>query len=829
MAAVQPPPAAQDPERQDPDRQDPEPQDPDRPTQHPDEGKIVRAIRIEPDVEYANSLVRILRTRVDEPLRRATIAEDLNNLWRLRQIRATVELDDADGGVVVIFVIDEQRAFDRFEFRGLDDMSEREVMTLLGISKGQRINRVAAEKHWLTLRDRYQRNGFAFVNGRIDEDPDRSVLTLYVDEGPKVTVDQVWFRGNRAFPSWAFLGLMQNLKGSSGMKSRDRFLSNAPYSQEIVEEDLDRLRFFYRKQGYRDARVELASVDFSRHHDSVQLTIRIVEGRRYRIGKVSVEAILEDGSEDPDPLYPSEEVLEALSIEVGDYFDQDRVDLDKIAIEEFYGSRGHPSTTTGVTDGFFLPEPVEVFDTEKAEIEIVFQVIEGSPKKLRDVVIRGNTETKDFVVRRKVFLFPGEVLDTTKIDKSIRVLNSLRYFQDVSDPVGVRYELLPVQDDPDALDLAIDVQEGDTGQFLWGAGVSTASGVVGRFVFSKRNFDIGRLPTSANPIEAVRQIARGEAFHGGGQNLELMLAPGTEISLFQVSFFDPDIFSRHFDTIGMRVNGFRRLQFLDSFDMDALGAGISINRAFTEEFDVGISVRQETVEVRGVDPNAPTIVFDAEGSTEMRGVGLNVVYQDVDDFLTPTDGYRMRGYGEVVGGPFGGDTSFYRLGASYQRYLPLHRDARGRAHVFHLRTRFDYGKAFDEDEDLFLTQRFYMGGSTLRGFDQRRAGPSQFGEPLGGEVRGLATVEYVFPLVSTRRERGLRETEMLRGVVFSDLGVLGLDIEDDELGKPRLSVGIGVRIFVPVFEVPIALDLGWPVLDQDTDQQRQFFFSLSHF
>ena len=195
--------------------------------------------------------------------------------------------------------------------------------------------------------------------------------------------------------------------------------------------------------------------------------------------------------------------------------------------------------------------------------------------------------------------------------------------------------------------------------------------------------------------------------------------------------------------------------------------------------------------------------------------------------LRPSEGYDISVYTELVGGPFGGDESFLKAGERIDVYLPLYRDTLDRAHVLHLQQRFDIGAGIDDTNDLFLTERFYMGGSTLRGFDQRRAGPTQFGEPTGGEVRLLMRAEYNFPLVSTRRSGALRQSEILRGVVFTDFGMLGFRYDD--LEEPRLSAGLGVRIQVPLLNVPIALDLGWPILSEDTDRQRQFFFSLARF
>lgn len=138
----------------------------------------------------------------------------------------------------------------------------------------------------------------------------------------------------------------------------------------------------------------------------------------------------------------------------------------------------------------------------------------------------------------------------------------------------------------------------------------------------------------------------------------------------------------------------------------------------------------------------------------------------------------------------------------------------------------DYADAFGSSDFVFPPERFYMGGSSLRGFKQREAGPSQFDNPVGGEARLLSTLEYQFPLISTRMPQQTWETEILRGVVFSDFGMLGLDIQDSTFSEPRLTVGFGLRVHLPVLQVPIQLDLAWPILSEDTDSEEQFFFAI---
>jgi outer membrane protein insertion porin family len=362
---------------------------------------------------------------------------------------------------------------------------------------------------------------------------------------------------------------------------------------------------------------------------------------------------------------------------------------------------------------------------------------------------------------------------------------------------------------------------------VWGAGYSTGYGVQGRIQLEKRNFDWKRLPSSLSPVTWVDELLSNKAFHGAGQDLRLVLAPGTQITTARASFYEPDLFGDHIDTIGLRLEAFRNRRLIDSYTWDGLGAFVGLDRSLTEYFRVGIGARQETIQVEDIAPDAPALVWDAEGQTEVRSLQAWMSLTDVDHFLLPTNGYDLRLTAEVAGGLLGAEEDFYKISLSADLYHTLHRDSLDRPHVLAVRQSFDYGHAYGRSDDLFVSERLYMGGSNLRGFDQWGAGPTQFGRPLGGEVRYLSRLEYQFPMVSTRLESSIREVELLRGVVFSDAGLLGTSISDPSFGELRLSVGLGVRIHVPVLGVPIALDFGYPLLYESTDDRRVFFFSLS--
>jgi len=799
-------------------------------------GKLVQVINIEsvtgkPGINK-DQILSFLKTEVGKPLREEHIQSDASILWKQLSLRSEVLYVLVEGGVKVIFRVSGDKIFSRLAFVGLEHFKEDEIRLMLGISTKIRLTRTDADQYALRIRERYLRDGYVHVDIRVKEKDETSTITVHVDEGAQVTIRHLYFRGNKSYPATTFLNFGDNLTGGAKLGSKARgILRGSPYSAQTIDEDLDKLKLFYRRLGFRDAQVVLEQRQFVSSRTEVDLTFRVDEGRRYKISSIKLK---QRRSREPgdrrEPLYPATEVMMQVQTKAGEFYNRDNVMRDKGAIERFYGQRGHPSARhygRNLEQAFEIRDPEELVDWDNATVQLTFDLVEGTRKTVRAIDITGNTYTKDEVIRRQVKLRPGEPLDIVQFERTRRVLDQLRYFQDQRSLSGVRMELLPVPGEPNLVDVAIRVVEGNTGSFVWGAGVSSGAGVRGTFQFNKRNFDITKLPSSWNPATVISEIIDSKAFHGAGQELQLFMAPGTELSTFRLSFFEPDIFGQHIDTYGMRVQGYKTLSSLDpSYETDALGVALTLSRNFSEHFSAAVTFRQETVDIKHIDANAPTIVWLSEDNNEMRGVRLNLTYADMDSRIQPRDGYRLRTSAELVGGFLGADQDFYALGGRAENWFPLYSDSLDRKHVLYTKVQADYADAFGSSDFVFPPERFYMGGSNLRGFEQRQAGPSQFNNPVGGEVMILGTLEYQFPLISTRMPQQTWETEILRGVVFSDFGMLGLDSSDSTFDDPRLTVGFGVRVRLPVLQVPIQLDLAWPILSEDTDDEEQFFFSI---
>ncbi|MCA8974989.1 MAG: BamA/TamA family outer membrane protein [Planctomycetes bacterium] len=803
------------------------------------------------DPATSDSLVRNLESRVGQPFDARLVKTDCQSLWLERRLVVTAYAEEVDGEVDLTFVVEREiSVYEGVEFRGLVSLERSMVDSLLGIHDGRQVTSNEAEAMRKVLLSRYHREGFAFcsielrpvpIEVAVADDPATPVpnrMQFVIDEGAKVTVRNAVVVGNESFPVRAIFGFA----GTGSYLLRDSHIQSDPswgfsrggaFSREILEEDLDRLRLFYRSRGFLDATVDIADAVFTADRGEVDITIVVVEGERYRIRSIEIEHVNQDGSPlTAPPLYSAEEIQAELAIEPGEYYDHAKLQRDWLEIQEFYGERGHPpSNFPGMRDVAGACQvgwpPVEIYG-EGAEVDVTFLVVEGVPKTLRDVVIRGNQFTRDPVVRRQIRVLPGERIDMREVRRAQRSLEQTGYFSDRHALIGPRVEFQAVPGEQDVVDLAVEVEDGMTGELRWGVGISTGQGMQASMTYNKRNFDLWAPPSSWNPITAIGEILDNRAFHGGGQTLGLLLAPGSRYSQFRIQWTDPDFFNDHFETWNGSVAGERLIRREpNGYTSDTLGAEIGLGHNFTEEFNVSLGARQETVEIDDLAPDATAYAFDAEGSTEMRGLRLSAQYRDLDNRWRPTSGVDLAASVEMIGGPLGGGASLYKFIHRADAYLPLRENEMKHRTVLHFDHYFGVAEEFGDSDHVFLTERFYMGGRNLRGFDYRDAGPSQFGRPVGGEAMYTASLELTFPLVATRLENEVRDRELLRFAVFTDFGLLGLGLGDSTFGEPRLSSGVGLRIEIPLLEVPIALDVAWPWMYEESDDRRQFFFWIS--
>jgi outer membrane protein insertion porin family len=351
-----------------------------------------------------------------------------------------------------------------------------------------------------------------------------------------------------------------------------------------------------------------------------------------------------------------------------------------------------------------------------------------------------------------------------------------------------------------------------------GGGISSNDGLVGQFRLSFGNFDIADLP------ESFGDLLSGNAFVGAGQKLLLSWQPGTEYQQARVMFADPYIFDTQYS---FSIDFFLYERERDHHDEDRSGVRLAIGKNLTDRLSARLLLRMEEVDIDDLSSSAAPDVVAVAGKNDVHSLSLKMFYDHTDRPRLPSEGYSLSGSVEVAGGFLGSDWSFVKgeLGGAY--YHPLFETGDGRKHVLGFGLNVGAVDATGGDDVVPLFERFYAGGrNSVRGFGYRGLGPTQGDTEVGGEFSVVANVEYTFPIYQMV-EQG-QPFEVLRGVLFVDVGKVAYDLNDIGDAKWRSAAGFGFRLSLPALgSVPIALDFGFPLSKEDGDDTQVFSFSMA--
>jgi len=350
-------------------------------------------------------------------------------------------------------------------------------------------------------------------------------------------------------------------------------------------------------------------------------------------------------------------------------------------------------------------------------------------------------------------------------------------------------------------DMVAQVQETHTGQFMFGVGVNSEAGLTGQIVISERNFDILRPPTS------FEDIANGTAWRGGGQGFRIEALPGTSVQRYMISLSEPYLFGTD---VSLNLSGFYYDRIYFDWDEQRYGGRIGLGYRLTPDLSMAATLRAEHVTI--LDPRVPGVpeLDAALGKNSLYSLRLALTHDTRDVPFAPTQGHMIELAFEQVFGSF----DYPRGEIDYRQYFLIRErpDQSGR-HTLGYSFRFGF-----TGSNTPIYENFFAGGfSSLRGFDYRGASPQNMGVIVGGEFMMLGSAEYTFPITAD---------DMLRGVAFVDFGTVEEKIEINPEDY-RVSVGAGLRISVPAMgPAPIALDFGFPIAKEDTDDEEMFSFYI---
>ncbi|MEM6810957.1 MAG: outer membrane protein assembly factor BamA [Pseudomonadota bacterium] len=721
--------------------------------------RIDGAQRIEP-----STILSYLGLSVGDPATSSNLNGALKNLYAT-SLFSDVSLG-LDGNVLNI-AVQENPIINQVAFEGNDEISDQELLSEITLRPRQVFTRTKIQNDLSRLYQIYRRTGrfSADIEPKIIQlDQNRVNLVFEIVEGNITKIQGIRFVGNEAYSDDALREVLAT--------KEDRWYrligSSDRYDPDRIEFDKELLRQFYLKEGYADFRVVSSNAELAPGDEDFFLTFNVEEGDRYTINQVSINSDLRG--------FDASILREEVTFLPGQWYNADEIQNSIEQMSDALGDRQY---------AFVDINPRIKRDGVNDTLDIAFNIQESPRVFVERINVIGNLRTIDKVIRRQITLAEGDPYNRTKLARSEQQIRNLGYFEvvEVNTSQGSA---------PDRVVIDVRVVEQSTGELSIGAGFSTNEGPLADLRIRERNL------------------------LGKGQDLLFATTIAGERTQFDVSFTEPYFLDRNlaagFDAF--RVT--RDLQDESSFDQEQTGGAFRVGYPLSKNLRQTWRYRLEQNEITDIDESASRFIRDQEGERITSSISQRLAYDNRDSRLFPTEGLFSWFETELAG--LGGDARFLsgKLGANY--YIPLYK----RKVVFDILGEVGAIGSYG-DEDIQINERFYLGGTTLRGFEQAGVGPrdTNTDDSLGGNFFYRGSAELKFPI-------GLPEELGVAGHAFSDFGSLW---EVDETGPEiadettlRLSAGVGISWRSPLG--PVRVDFAQPILEEDFDEDEVFRFSF---
>jgi len=752
------------------------------------QGAVIRSISVEGNRRVEPETVRSYLTfSSGDTYDSAEVNQSLKNLF------ATGLFQDVrirHQGSTVIVVVVENPIVSRVAFEGNSEIKDDTLASEVQLKPRAVYTRARVQADVQRILALYRRQGLyaAQVNPKIiNLDNNRIDVVFEITEGPTTKVRAINFIGNHAFSDSQLRFVITTTRTTwlSFLKSTNI------YDPDRLNLDKELLRQFYMKNGYADARVISATADLDRDGRGFFITFTIDEGEKYHFGTIDIESAL--------PSLDVNALRGVMLTRPGRRYDAERIEKTIEALTVKVSEQGY---------AFGQVRPRFERDQVTHTINVVYVIDEGPRVYIERIDIVGNFRTEDRVIRRQFRLAEGDAYNRLLVEAARKRLRALGFFKsvDIATKPGSA---------PDRVILVVTVVEQPTGEFSFGAGYSTSEGIIGDISITERNL------------------------MGKGQYVRLGFSGSLDRAQVDFSFTEPNFLDRNlaagFDLFYKTVD----LQNVASFSERNAGGNLRLGFPIADNTQMGLRYRFERQEIFDAASDASLAVRQAaaEGAVNVSSVGYTIAYDTRNVPQSPTTGVFASFSQDLAG--VGGDVNYVRSTADVRGYYPITNKITlvGRAQ----------GGAIEPwgGKELRLTDLFFKGGETIRGFKRAGYGPRDAckspvtgnrvsncsTDSLGGELYWATTAEVRFPFPFIPDSLGMQ------GAVFVDAGSLwdpsqsALDAVAQEGSfindgpQVRLSTGFSIIWASPLG--PLRADIADALLKADYDKTEIFRFGAS--
>jgi outer membrane protein insertion porin family len=696
-------------------------------------------------------------------------------------------------GSTIIVIVVENPIISQVAFEGNREIEDDVLAAEVQLKPRAVYTRARVQADVQRIQAVYRRQGLyaAQVEPKIiNLDSNRIDVVFEITEGPTTKVRAINFIGNHAFSDSQLRFVITTTRTNwlSFLKSTNI------YDPDRLNLDRELLRQFYLKNGYADVRIVSATADLDRDGQGFFITFTIEEGERYQFGYIDIESAL--------PSLDVGALRGVILTRPGRRYNSEKVEKTVEALTIKVSEQGY---AFGQVRPRFDRDPVA------HTMNITYVIDEGPRVYIERINIVGNFRTEDKVIRRQFRLAEGDAYNRLLVEAARKRLRSLGFFKSVD------IETEPGSA-PDRVILAVNVVEQPTGELSFGAGYSTTEGVIGDVSITERNL------------------------MGKGQYVRLGFSGSLERAQVDFSFTEPNFLDRNmaagFDLFHKEVD----LRDVASFRQRDTGGNLRVGFPIADNTQLGLRYRIQQEEIYDPTANASLAVKQAaqEGEVLVSSVGYTIAYDTRNLPQQPSSGVFASFSQDLAG--VGGDVNYIRSVADARGYYPI-------TNKITLVGRVQGGVIEGwGDNDLRLTDLFFKGGETIRGFERAGYGPRDACESpttglrvrncsedsLGGKYYWATTAEVRFPFPLLPDSLGMQ------GAVFVDAGslwdpsqsALQAVAEEGPTGSfifdtsdVRLSTGFSIIWQSPLG--PLRADIAEALLKADFDRTELFRFGAS--
>ncbi|MBW6420063.1 outer membrane protein assembly factor BamA [Rhizobium sp. XQZ8] len=715
----------------------------------------------------------------------------------VRKLYATGYFSDvkiAVSGSTLVVTVNENQLVNQVVFNGnrkiTDDKLEQAVQTQPLSPYSQNTINSDIER----IRQAYSAIGRSDVQVTTQTAPvgqGRVNLAFVINEGDRTKIADITFTGNKAYGEGRLKAVI--LTKESGPLS---FLTRKDiYSDAKLRADEEALRQFYYNHGYPDFRVISSNAVLDEASNQYNITFTVEEGQRYEYGAVNVDSTIQGVS--------GADLQGLVQTRQGNTYDSREIQKSMEAISKRVAAAGYP---------FARVTPRGDRNMGNNTIGVSYVVDQGERAYVERIEVRGNTRTRDYVIRREFDFSEGDAFNQEMISRAKRRLEALGYFTTVNISTAQGSS-------PDRVVVVVDVEDQSTGSFGIGAGYSPGD--------------------NGNGLMLEASIEE-KNFLGRGQYIRVAVGGGLDDSrTYNISFTEPYFLGYRlaagFDLFKSQTSS------NDYYKYEEQGVTLRVTAPITDNLATTFRYTYKQIKYKNDGAfGADSLPFTADDRLSYpyidminqedfvsSSVSQTLTYNTLDSQTLPRDGIYATVTHEYAG--LGGDSDFYKIS--------------GRARYFHtLSTEADLigslavgaGHVVSTGDDLHVYDQFIIGGRQIRGFKNNGIGPravksgsAQEGDGLGGTTYFTASAEVSMPMPAFPEDFGLRLAAFAdAGTLYGNDVNMGTSTAQGTGMSWRASVGAGIMWASPFGNLRV--DYAKPILKEDFDEVQEFRFSMAN-